>query len=134
MKVWLIEFREIMLLIPWTSLFFCIAIAFMVSLIIRWHLAPSSKQKYDFSDLFKDDTTKKASLGNLVIIFFAVLSGWTVVELVRRDKPVETLLLGILAVFIANGLVKRGINAYTATSESPKPQHGSATENSAEVK
>lgn len=132
-KLWLIDFREVMLLVPWPSLIFCVVLAFLTSMIIRWHLMPANKQRYDFSDLLKDEVTKKASLPNLVLIFFAGLSGWVVVELVRRDKPVDTLLLGVLAVFVTNGLVKRGINAYTATTES-KAGSGSATEDSAAKK
>lgn len=134
MKTWLLEFMETLRIIPWVSVFMLVTFAFLVTLMIRWHLMPTSKQRYDFSDLFKDEITRRASLGNLIIIFFAVLSGWVVVQLVQRDKPVETLLLGVLAVFVANGLVKRGINAYTAVSEGPKPATGAATEESATTK
>lgn len=49
-----------------------------------------------------DQETKKASLDKVVVFFFAILSAWVIVVFVLDGKNVETLLFGVLSVFVLN--------------------------------
>ena len=78
-----------------------LAIAGALYLLWRFHVGDSS---YDFADLLLDHTTGKASLDKHILAAMAVLAAWVVVIRTWQGKDVDTLLLGVLAVFV----VQRG--------------------------
>jgi hypothetical protein len=67
-------------------------------LLYRLHHNPDNN--FDLGDVILNEQTRRADPSKITVLAFAVLSIWTVVTLVQRDKPVETLLLGVLGVFV----------------------------------
>jgi hypothetical protein len=57
---------------------------------------------FKLKDMLIDQETKKASLDKVVVFFFAILSAWVIVVFVLDGKNVETLLFGVLSVFVLN--------------------------------
>ena len=82
----------------WSNIFLTVALIFAVYLLYRLNRTDA---RFDITDLFIDQTTGKASGSQLIVLSMAVLSGWVVVTLTSRDKPVETILLGVLGIFVA---------------------------------
>ncbi len=82
----------------WSNIFLTVAFIFAIYLLYRLNRTDA---RFDITDLFIDQSTGKASGSQLIVLAMAVLSGWVVVTLTSRDKPVETILLGVLGIFVA---------------------------------
>jgi hypothetical protein len=57
---------------------------------------------FNLKDMVTDQETGKASLDKIVVFFFSLLSAWVIVVFVLDGKNVETLLFGVLSIFILN--------------------------------
>jgi hypothetical protein len=110
------------MIISWTNAVLVISGLLVLFLLGRWHA--DKKNPYDVRDLLMDQTTRKAALDKHILLWFAGLSGWVVVTWTLDGKNVETLLLGVLAVFIVNRAATKAVDAYVATrpegSEEPR--------------
>ena len=82
-------------------------------LLVRLHRADNS---FDLRDLLLDHRTGRASVDNFVLLLMAGLAAWTVVDQANRDRNPETLLLGVLGIFV----VAREAKRFTA-SRTPPP-------------
>lgn len=99
----------------WTDIALVLGGAWAAVVLIRWHLDRSNR--YDLRDLLLDTVTNKASLDKHIIVAFAALSGWVVVVRQLAGKEVETLLLGVLGVFVVQRAAGAAINAYSTRDE-----------------
>lgn len=70
----------------------------LVWVMYQWNAGDTA---YDVKDLLMTDG--KANLEKHIIAGFALLSIWVVVQQALANKPVETLLLGVLGIFVAKG-------------------------------
>ncbi len=86
----------------WSNIFLTVAFIFAIYLLYRLNRTDA---RFDITDLFIDQSTGKASGNQLIVLAMAVLSGWVVVTLTSRDKPVETILLGVLGIFVVGKAV-----------------------------
>jgi flagellar biogenesis protein FliO len=82
----------------WSNMFLTLAFIFAIYLLYRLN---KDDARFDIADLFIDQGTQKASGSQIIVLSMAILSGWVVVTLTSRDKPVETILLGVLGIFVA---------------------------------
>jgi hypothetical protein len=78
---------------------------FVVWLMYEWNSGSSS---YDIKDLLMSDG--KASLEKHIIAGFALLSIWVVIQQALSNKSVETLLLGVLGIFVLKGAAENVSN------------------------
>lgn len=99
--------------ITWTNGILLIAALLFIWLLARWHA--DKRNPYDLRDMLMDQTTRKAALDKHILLWFAGLSGWVVVTWTLEGKNVETLLLGVLAVFIVNRAANKALDTYTST-------------------
>lgn len=99
--------------LSWTNGILIIAGLLFVLLLARWHA--DKRNPYDLRDMLVDQTTRKAALDKHILLWFAGLSGWVVITWTLEGKNVETLLLGVLAVFIVNRAANKAVDAYVAT-------------------
>ncbi len=99
----------------WTNVTLVICGALAAVVLFRWHL--DRHNRYDLRDLLLDTVTHRASLDKHILIGFAALSGWVVVVRQLAGQEVETLLLGVLAVFVAQRAAGAAINAYSTRDE-----------------
>lgn len=106
--------------LTWTNAILLIAGLLFIMLLARWHA--DKRNPYDVRDLLMDQTTRKAALDKHIMLWFAALSGWVVVSRQLDGKEVETLLLGVLAVFIVNRAANKALDTYVAT----RPESGDA--------
>jgi hypothetical protein len=98
--------------VPWLNILLAVFVAYVIFLLYRFHTDEDSD--FDASDLLVDGNTGKASLDKFVVLGFALLSGWVVVHHELNGKDVETLLLGILGIFILQRSASKAIDAYGA--------------------
>lgn len=105
--------NEVMDLFPWRGL---ALLAGGVWLAVGLSRMNSGKSKFSVDDLFLD-RRDRADLYKLVVIIMAALTVYVVLKLVESDKPVETLLLGALGIFIGG----RAISAF-AGRDAPKDE------------
>lgn len=82
----------------WGNIFLTLAFVFAIYLLYRLN---KQDARFDVADLLIDQQTQKASGSQIIVLSMAVLSGWVVVTLTQHDKPVETILLGVLGIFVA---------------------------------
>lgn len=82
--------------------------------------AQKSKHPFDIRDVLMDPTTNKASLNNCTLALFALLSMWLVVDRELRDLPgVDTILLGVLGIFVVGRGATQAVNAFKAGQPGP---------------
>lgn len=96
-----------------------LAIAVSVALILLYRMHRDRANKFDALDLIMDQTNGRASADKLILLGFAILSGWVIVGYTNRGKDVETLLLGVLAVFILKRTADKAMDAYTNVRTPP---------------
>lgn len=84
--------------------------AMLVVLFIRWTRMPASKTSFDAADFFMEDG--KASGHKLVVFGMAVLAGWVVVKKTLAGADVETLLLGVLTIFVLRSMVGKVVDGF----------------------
>ncbi len=99
--------------ISWVNV--ALIIAFIVVIRIIWKLEKDPNNRFDVVDLFLDQRTNKASSSAIIVMVMAGMSVWAVVTLIQRDKPVETILLGVLGIFVAG-------KAVTSVWGQPQPE------------
>ena len=83
--------------VPWFTLFMVVFVLVMVIGLLRFHRRDDNR--YDLWDMVMSGG--KADLNKHVVAAFAVVTLWVIVYMVQKDKPVETLLLGALGIFVA---------------------------------
>ena len=99
--------------IPWMNLFLASGFILLAVYLYRIHTGQS---KFSFDDLFLD-RYDRADLYKVILASMAVLSVWAVVKLLLSDKPIETLLLGVLGIFVGG----RAVSAFSSRTDDPKP-------------
>lgn len=84
--------------------------ALLVILFIRWTRMPCDKSTFDVADFFMEDG--KASGHKLVVFGMAFLAGWVVVKKTLAGADVETLLLGVLTIFVLRSMVGKVVDGF----------------------
>lgn len=90
---------------------------FIMGAVLLWRVQKNQDNEYDVTDILLDPNTRKASLDKHVLLLMALVSAWSIIVLLLRDKPIETLLLGVLGVFVVQRGVRDGIEAFTKSKE-----------------
>jgi hypothetical protein len=83
-----------------------------IALVIVIHR--SAQNTFDIADAFIGPDGK-ASLDKLILAGMAGLAGWCVVKQANAGQPVETLLLGVLGIFV----LQRVASGYTNAMKPP---------------
>jgi sulfite exporter TauE/SafE len=96
----------------WTNIAAMCGFVYLAFLLYRMHAGSS---KFSVDDLFLD-RRGRADLYKVVVIVMAALTVYTVLKLLDKDAPVETLLLGALGIFVGG----RFLTAYMAKADPPK--------------
>jgi hypothetical protein len=96
--------------VPWTELALTVAGLWLVTQLYRMHM--DKENRFVLGDMIVDKRGR-ADLYKLILIVMAGLSIYTVLKLLEGDKPVETLLLGVLAIFVGG----RSFNAAFAKDD-----------------
>ena len=81
------------------------------------HALHRADNSFDLRDLLLDHRTGRASVDNFVLLLMAAMSAWVVVDRSNQGKDVETLLLGVLGIFV----VAREAKRFTASRTPPPP-------------
>ena len=105
--------------ISWTNLALVVVAAFILLTLWRWQ--SDSKNFYDVRDLLVDHKTNRASVDKHIVAGFAVLSGWVVVTWTLEGKNVETLLLGVLGIFIIQRAASKATDAFVNRKDVVQP-------------
>jgi hypothetical protein len=111
--------------ISWTNLALVVWSAIVLMTLWRWQRDKANA--YDLRDLLLDHATNRASVDKHVVLGFAALSGWVVVSRQLAGKEVETLLLGILGIFILQRAASKAIDSFSPKSgpvdspDAPRP-------------
>lgn len=87
-----------------------------------WRIQADQTQPYDIVDIFIDPNTGKASLDKHILLLMALLSAWTVVVLVLKGMAVETLLIGVLGVFVLQRGVRDGLALFKGKANDKEPK------------
>ena len=98
----------------WTH---ALLIAFALYAAFVLHALHRDDNNFDLRDLLLDHRTGRASVDNFVLLLMAGLAAWTVVDQANRDRNPETLLLGVLGIFV----VAREAKRFTASRTPPPP-------------
>ena len=77
------------------------------------HALHRADNSFDLRDLLLDHRTGRASVDNFVLLLMAAMSAWVVVDRSNQGKDVETLLLGVLGIFVVAREAKRAISSRT---------------------
>lgn len=85
-------------------------------MLYRWN---SGEANYNVIDIITTDG--KADLYKHLIVFFAGVAAWAIIKAVLAKMPVETLLLGVLGIFVGNVAVGGIAKAWQAKGASPAP-------------
>jgi hypothetical protein len=93
----------------------------LVILYLVRRINSDKSHSYDIADILIDTVTGKASLDKHVLLLMALLSAWAVVVLVVKGQPVETLLLGVLGIFVLQRGVHDGITAFKGKTNGAEP-------------
>lgn len=101
---------EVIHTVPWMEIMLILAGGWLVLGLYRLHRADDNQFQID--DLFLD-RRGKADLYKVIVVIMAGLAVYTILKLVDADKPVETLLLGTLGIFIGG----RAFNAAFSKDE-----------------
>lgn len=105
--------NEAMDVFPWRGLALAGGLIWLAIGLYRMHRGSS---KFAIDDLFLDQR-ERADLYKLVVVVMAALTVYTVLKLLEGNKPVETLLLGALGIFIGG----RAFTAAFAPRDPPPP-------------
>jgi hypothetical protein len=103
--------------ISWTNLALLIVAAYIMVTLWQWN--HDKRNVYDVRDLLLDHATNRASVDKHIVAGFAVLSGWVVVTWTLEGKNVETLLLGVLGIFIVQRAASKVTDAFIAKRDDP---------------
>ena len=110
-------------LISWTNLGLVASV--VVTLIILWRWQTDARNTYNLRDLLVDHTTGKASVDKHIVLGFAVLSSWVVVSRQLAGKEVETLLLGVLGIFILQRAASKALDTFAPPkTDGARPEGG----------
>jgi hypothetical protein len=104
--------------IGWTNLILVVAAGF--ALLTLWRWTSDKRNVYDVRDLLLDHKTNRASLDKHVVAWFSGLSGWVIVTWTLEGKNVETMLLGILAIFIVQRTANKVTDVMAARNITPE--------------
>ena len=98
----------------WTHALLIALSGYAAVMLVKLHRSGSA---FNLTDLLLDHRTGKASVDNFVLLLMAAMSAWVVVDRSNNGKDVETLLLGVLGIFVVARETKRAI-----TSRAPQPE------------
>ena len=85
--------------------------------VVILHALHRADNSFDLRDLLLDHRTGRASVDNFVLLLMAAMSAWVVVDRSNQGRDVETLLLGVLGIFV----VAREAKRFTASRTPPPP-------------
>jgi len=96
-----------------------LALAVMLAFVcfVMWRFQLDKANPYDFKDILLDPLTHKASLDKHVLSLMAMLAAWAVIGMVMAGKDIETLLLGVLGIFV----LQRGVRETVTTLKGTDP-------------
>jgi drug/metabolite transporter (DMT)-like permease len=78
-----------------------------------WAAQRSNKHPFDLRDTLMDASTGKASLNACVLVLFAFISAWVIIDRENDGKDdVGGILAMVLGIFVAGRVVAQGIAAY----------------------
>ena len=107
--------------IPWPA--FWILLGLVVALLVLWTLNRRQTNDYHILDLLMEGEPKRASVNNHILIGFALLSVWLVIMRTfdhadTIPESVDTLLLGVLGIFVVGRVAGQAV--YTAGATATK--------------
>ena len=102
-------------LVSWTNLILLVVAVYFIFSLWRW--TQDKRNVYDVRDLLIDHNTNRASIDKHVVAGFSILSGWVVVTWTLEGKNVETMLLGVLGIFIIHRATNKVTDAMTTRRE-----------------
>lgn len=117
LKAWIISVKEVLALVPWFTVAIISATLIALAALVRYQ--QDKDNDYNVWDMLTKDG--RADLYKHVLVVCLVISLWVVVRMVQEGKNVETILLGILGIFVG----ARAINSVADTlsaKEPPKPE------------
>lgn len=88
-----------------------LAAGVILLLLLVWS-AQRSKHAFDWKDMLMDPTTNKASLNAGILALMAMMALWVCVQRSSDGKDVDTLVLGVLGIFVTGRLGAQGIAAF----------------------
>lgn len=103
--------------LPWMDILLATFVG--VALVMLYRMHRDRTNRFDALDLIVDHNNNRASLDKLILLGFALLSSWVIVVLLDKGKDVETILLGVLAVFILKRTADKAMDAYTNVRTPP---------------
>lgn len=90
--------RAVWDLVPWREILLALGAGWLVLGLYRMHTRKTNS--FEIDDLFLD-RRGKADLYKVIIVVMAGLSVYAIMRLLDADKPIETVLLGVLAIFVS---------------------------------
>lgn len=85
----------------------------LLLLLIGIWAAQRSRHPFDIRDALMDGATGKASLNALILVTFAALSAWVVIDRENDGKDdVGGILATVLGIFVGGRVVAQGISAF----------------------
>lgn len=102
----------------WSNVLLALFVLYVVICLWRWHR--DKNDPFDARDFFRDNGL--ASQPKLIVFGMAVLAAWVVVKKTLADKDVETLLLGVLGIFVLRSAVGKVSDAFASRPAAPPPQ------------
>lgn len=104
---------------PTNALWLIMALLF-IGMIYRFQ---SKNPDFDISDVFMNHNVKppRADLTSIIIFMMALMAIWVCVQRSVNDKDVDSLVLGVLTIFVIRQAFKIGADAYSAKPSAPEP-------------
>jgi hypothetical protein len=110
----LTTFKEVWNEVPWVEVGLAVAGLWLMTQLYRMHR--DEENRFLLSDMVMSPKGR-ADLYKLIVIVMAGLSVFTVLKLLEAEKPVETLLLGVLGIFVGG----RAFTAAFGKEDAPPP-------------
>jgi hypothetical protein len=82
----------------WINIGLATAIGCLLILLAWWHLRKGNH--YDVRDLLLDHASNRAALDKHILLMMALLASWVVIDRELDGKDTETILLGVLGIFV----------------------------------
>lgn len=111
------QLKEVWDIVPWREILLALGAGWLIVGLYGMHRRKSNS--FEIDDLFLD-RRGKADLYKVILVVMAGLSVYAIMRLLDADKPIETILLGVLAIFVSG----RAFNAAFGKDpvEGPPPE------------
>lgn len=110
--------------LPWLPWLLLIFIFFVALGVIVWKLSVKDGP-FEFIDLFLDQQNNRASLAKVLLVWLLTLSTWVVIVKVTgmyKAEGIESLLLGLVTVFVGQITVLAAVDRWRGPPPSPPPE------------